>query len=97
MPSPRYQTYGLLETYHELGEYDFKIVLNPRFYKTGHDFRVEMFDSSNNPMKFKFEVWGRKVNVKFIIDKTTSDGVSWVNLIRGDHKLSRMTFWIIKP
>lgn len=97
MPSPRYQVYNMRETYHELGDYQFKVVLNPRFYKTGHDFRVEMFDSSNRPMKHKFEVWGRKINVAFTIDDSVSDGVAYVNVIKGNNQLARLTYWVIKP
>lgn len=97
MPSPRYQVYNMRETYHELGEYQFKVVLNPRFYKSGHDFRVEMFDSSNRPMNHKFEIWGRKINITFSIDDSVSDGVSYVNIIRGNNQVARLTWWIIKP
>lgn len=97
MPSPRYQVYNLRETYHELGEYQFKIVLHPRFYKSGHDFRVEMFDSSNKPMRFRHEVWGRKLNVDFTIDDSVSDGVARADIFRGDNRLVRLTWWIIKP
>lgn len=97
MPSPKYQVYNIRETYHELGDYQFKVVLNPRFYRTGHDFRAEMFDSSNRPMRHVFEVWGRKLNVKFTIDETVSDGVSYVDIFRGDNKIARLNFWVIKP
>jgi hypothetical protein len=97
MPSPKYQVYGIRETYHELGQYQFKVVLNPRFYKTGHDFRVEMFDSSNRPMNFKFEIWGRKINITFEIDDYVSDGVAQATVFRGNNQLSRFTFWVIKP
>ena len=97
MPSPRYQVYNIRETYHELGEYQFKVVLNPRFYRTGHDFRVEMFDSANQPMRYSFEVWGRKLNVKFVVDGGVSDGVAHADIFRGDNRVARLNYWIIKP
>lgn len=97
MPSPKYQVYNLLETYHELGDYQFKIVLNPRFYRTGHEFRIEMFDSSNRPMNYKFEVWGRKINVAFSVNDNVSDGVAYANIMRGEKYVGRLTFWVIKP
>jgi hypothetical protein len=93
----KFQAYNLRETYHELGDYRFKIVLHPRYYKSGHDFRVELFDSSNKLMKYVVEIWGRKLNVLFRIDEAVSDGVSYVNIIRGDNQIGRLTFWIIKP
>ena len=97
MPSPKYQVYNMRETYHELGQYEFKVVLSPRFYKTGHDFKVEMFDSSRRPMNYKMEVWGRKLNVTFDIDHNVSDGVAFVNVYKGTNQLARLTCWIIKP
>lgn len=97
MPSPKYQVYNLLETYHELGEYQFKIVLNPRFYKTGHEFKVELFDSSRKPMKGSFEIWGRKINVKFVIDPDVSDGIAFADIIVGNNQLGRVNWWIVKP
>lgn len=97
MPSPRYQVYNIRETYHELGTYQFKVVLSPRFYKTGHDFRVEMFDSARKPMNHKMEVWGRKLNITFDIDQNVSDGVSFVNVFKNNNLLARLTFWVIKP
>jgi riboflavin synthase alpha subunit len=85
------------DIYHEFGQYEFKVVLNPKFYKTGHDFKVEMFDSSNNKMNFKYEVWGRKINITFDVSDKVSDGVSYVDVYRNENKLARLTFWIIKP
>jgi len=97
MAQTRHQVYNLLETYHELGQYQFKVVLNPRYYKTGHDFKVEMFDSSNKPMNFKFEIWGRKINVDFVIDDNVSDGVAYANVMKNDNQIARLTWWVIKP
>lgn len=97
MPSPRYQVYNLRETYHEFGQYEFKVVLSPKFYKTGHEFRVEMFDSSRNKMNYKMEVWGRKLNVTFDLGPSVSDGVAFVNVFRGNNQLAQFSFWIIKP
>ena len=97
MPSPKYQVYSMRETYHELGEYQFKVVLNSRFYRTGHDFSVEMFDSSNQRMNFKYEIWGRKLNITFVIDKNVSDGVAYVNVMKGNNKIARLSTWVIKP
>lgn len=93
--------YNLRETYHELGKYDFKIVLNPKFFKNGHPAEVQFFDSDRNKMKFKCEKWGRKINCSFVIDSTVADGVSFANLVliddEGTKHNERITFWVIKP
>lgn len=96
MAAKRWQVYGLRETYPEIGEYDFKIVLNPRFYKSGHDFRVEVVDSDGKPAPFKYEIWGRKINVKFVVTSNVSDGVSRADIFRGDQNVGRVTWWVIK-
>ena len=68
-PVPRFQVYGLAQTYPELGEYSFKVVLNPRLYKSGQDFDVCIVDSDRKPVKFELKRWGRKLNVTFVIDE----------------------------
>lgn len=97
MPSPKYQVYNLEETYPELGEYTFKIVLNPRFFKSGHGFRVVLQDSDRKPMKHSAEVWGRKINVKFDITPETADGVAQATVYRESTLICQLQFWIIKP
>lgn len=96
-PAPRYQVYGLDETYPELGKYTFKIVLNPRFYKTGEDLDIRIVDSSRVPMSFDVKKWGRKLNVTFAIRPLTADGVSTVFIMKGDTEVGRLGFWVIKP
>lgn len=97
MPSPRFQVYGLEETYPELGRFSFKVVLNSRFYKSGEDFRVDLVDSDRKPMRFEVKRWGRKLNVSFDIDPQTSDGVSVAAISRAGQEVGRLTFWVIKP
>jgi hypothetical protein len=97
LPVQRYQIYGLDETYPELGDYGFKVVLNPRYFKSGHGMAVEMVDSDGKPMPHQFEVWGRKINVKFSITPNVSDGVSTARIVREGQVLGRATLWVIKP
>lgn len=96
--SARYQVYNLRETYHELGRYEFKVVLSPRNFKNAHGFRVEMHDSDRHPMSHDSEVWGRKINVRFEINGRTADGVSRVNVYtpKGD-LLCQLNYWVVKP
>lgn len=93
--------YDLRETYHELGIYEFKVVLNPKLFKNGHDSVVKMVDSDGRIMDFEVHKWGRKLNFKFTVDQDVSDGVSMVNIYVTDKKgkdhFERLTFWIIKP
>lgn len=97
MPSPRYQVYGLEETYPELGTFLFKIVLNPKFYKSGHDFDVNVFDSDRKPMRFDLKKWGRKLNVAFVIDPQVADGVAFAIISREGQEIGRLSWWVIKP
>lgn len=97
MASPRYQVYGLNETYPELGTYSFKVVLSPRYYKSGQEFEVVLVDSDRKPMRYDVKKWGRKLNVSFAIDSNTSDGVAYATLVRRGQEVGRLTWWIIKP
>lgn len=97
MPSPRFQVYGLEETYPELGTYNFKIVLHPRYYRSGEDFEVQLVDSDRQPMRYAVKKWGRKLNVEFDITERTSDGVAIATLVRNTQEVGRLNFWIIKP
>jgi hypothetical protein len=47
-------------------------------------------------MKFEYEVWGRKINCKFVIDNDVADGVSSVTVKIKDESF-RLIFWVIKP
>jgi hypothetical protein len=96
-PAPRYQVYGLDETYPELGKFTFKVVLNPRFYKTGEEFDAIVVDSARKPMIFDLKKWGRKLNLTFRITPDTADGVSTVTLLRCNEAVGKLTFWVIKP
>ena len=93
--------YNLRETYHELGRYEFKVVLDPRFFKNGHMSDLSCVDSDGRPVRFTFEKWGRKINCCFTIDPTVADGVSVVKMNlkddEGHEHTGRATFWVIKP
>jgi hypothetical protein len=97
LPSPKYQVYGLDETYPEFGSFSFKIVLNPRFYKTGEDFDVILVDSDRRPLVYTLKKWGRKLNVDFHILQGTSDGVAIATILRNSQEVGRLNFWVIKP
>src|SRR6516225_4075534 len=98
-PSERFGVYKLRETYAELGEYEFKVVLSPRHFKNSHLSEMTLVDSDGQPMRFELKKWGRKMNCVFIIDEMTSDGVAAARLQlkddRGNVSPGQLTFWVI--
>jgi len=87
--------YDLCETYHRSGDFEFKIVLDKTF-KNGHDISIKMFDPDNNPMEVNSEVWGRKVNCIFSIDKDISEGVCVLKIELPEGISENVQYWIIK-
>lgn len=89
------------EIYHELGTYDFKIVLDAKRAapRVEHDIRI--FDSSGMPLRSHVRRWGTKVSCSFVIDERVSDGVARIDVVSFDgtsEKLvGRLSFWVIKP
>lgn len=100
MARPGYVIYNLRDTYHELGDYEFKIVLDPRTFKNGHLSEVECFNSDGKKLEMDVQKWGRKVNCSFKIDHNVPDGVCVLKMnLRDDAKKElncRATFWVIK-
>lgn len=91
----KYQVYGLLRNYIDLGKYKIKIVVSPRF-KTGLDFRVDLVDSDRQKMLYETSHWGRKLNVEFEITPDTPDGIATGTIFRGLEPIGTFTFWVIK-
>ncbi len=91
----KYQVYGLLRNYIDLGRYRVKVVVSPRF-KTGADFSVKLVDADRKPMKFEVNYWGRKLNLEFEITPETPDGIATATVIKGEEPVGTFTFWVIK-
>lgn len=93
-------TIDLRETYHEKGEYSFKIVLNPSLFKNSLDCCLNMVDANGNAIKHDVKKWGRKVICTFNIDDKTANGISaaYVDLKDKDQKTYKelLKFWVIK-
>lgn len=100
-PVEKFVAYNLRETYHELGEYEFKVVLHPKVFKNSHNSELSIVDSDGKPMKFTVKKWGRKINCTFLVDEAVADGVSVARLMMKDEKgethQGRLSFWVIKP
>jgi len=96
-----FQVYNVRETYHELGEYEIKVVLSPDSFKNGHLSEFKIVDSDGKPIPCEISKWGRKVNFLFKIDPDVSDGVAAIKMdlvTARERKVYRqVTFWIIKP
>lgn len=96
----KFVVYNLRETYHELGKYEFKVVLNPRFFKNSHESNLELVDSDGRLMRYELNRWGRKLNCSFVIDETVADGVSRAKLSLKDDNDNvhggTISFWVIK-
>jgi hypothetical protein len=92
--------YGLARTYPELGEHEFKVVLDPGSFKNSQDVEMRLTDSDGNPIASELRRWGRKIVCKFTVDSGVSDGVASVMLsTRESSPVSldeRLTFWVIK-
>lgn len=92
--------YGLRETYHEQGTFEFKVVLGPRQFKSSHGSSVRVVDSDRKPVSVDIKRWGRKMICTFVIDEDVADGVATVELdlttTRGTRSIVRKTFWVIK-
>lgn len=95
----KFVVYNLRATYHETGEYDFKVVLNPDTFKNSHTSELSLVDSDGRPIDFVVKKWGRKINCAFKIDETVADGVAVVSMVlRQDEREERcsFSFWIVK-
>lgn len=99
--SERYVVYGLNEIYHEFGSYEFKIVLNEKYFKSSLGCDLTIMDSDRNPVRFELSRWGRKMRVTFSIDENVADGISTIDisLMNKSGKITedRLFFWTIKP
>lgn len=97
----KFVVYNLRETYHELGSFEFKVVLDPRYFKNGHLSEVSLVDSDGRSLKYNVQKWGRKINCSFSLDQAVADGISTVKMVlrddEGHEMAARASFWVIKP
>lgn len=95
-----YVVYNLRETYHEQGNFQFKIVLSPKFFRNGHDSNVFVVNADGKELQMTVEKWGRKINCSFAIDQRVPDGVSTIHMhlkdSRGKLHEARERFWVVK-
>jgi len=92
--------FDLRQTYHEMGTYAFKIVLNPKIFKSSHESKIKLIDPDHNEVNLNVEKWGRKINCSFDIDESISNGVCLLEMgfISDKNKKINecLSFWVIK-
>lgn len=92
--------YNLRQTYHEPGEYEFRVVLDPSVFRDSRGSELSVVDADGRPLTMTVRRWGRKMNCVFVIDDGVADGVVRVvlSLRRDDGTDVRrnVTFWVVK-
>lgn len=92
--------YGKRETYHELGSFELKVVLDPKRFKDARGSELSFLDSDRKPIRSEVKMWGRKLNCRFVLDESVADGVAIVNMVLrdglGSFSSGSFTFWVVK-
>lgn len=101
MISEPFVVYNIQRIYVGTGEHDVKVVLSADSFKNSHLSDLDLIDSDGRPMTFELARWGRKMNVRFVIDGSTADGVATIRLhLRESEESDQRTwpvhFWIVK-
>lgn len=90
----------LREVYAQTGSYSAKFILDPARSNQIDDIKVRMTNSDGLPMDFEFKRWGTKINLSFIIDERTPDGVSIIDITMSGKNVTevreRFSCWVIK-
>lgn len=89
----------LRETYHEMGDYSFKIILNPKHFKSSHESNVCLYSTTHDIMECDVKKWGRKINCSFKIDQFMQNGVCMIEMDliddNGVHHKEIRKFWVV--
>lgn len=96
MPTQAIQAYGIRETYHELGEHEFRVVLDPSIDISPRECSFAAFDPDGKPMESSCRSWGSKIKCKFKFGPETPDGVAVGRLVARGEQIGRFTWWVIK-
>ena len=99
MKGQPYIVYNARETYHEAGEYDLKIVLNPSYFDNCHQATFEVMGPDRRPLESSVKRWGRKMICSFVIRPESAEGVAVArfSLIdrKGHVREGVISFWIV--
>lgn len=87
------------DTYCELGEHTFKVVLNQHYFKNSNKVKIKLYDPSGKEMQARVDNWGRKMFVTFNITNDLSNGVAIISIdAEKDNKEKfnhKSYFWLI--
>jgi len=87
-------TYGLLRTYHELGIFAFKIVVQSSFLSC--DVELDVVDADGRPIHHERSDWGRKLRCAMRLDGSVADGMALIT-VRINKKGFYERFRVVKP
>lgn len=90
---------SLHEVYAQPGEYTAKIMIDPDVSPEIDEVHVTIRNSDGSDLRHSYRRWGTKLNLSFLIDSETPDGVATVEVHmsgRGRKINKRFCFWIVK-
>lgn len=87
---------NLREVYHELGEFEVRIVMSDELFSSYRDHQFLAIDSSGRRMQTRTRVWGNKIKCFFVIDGDVPDGVTTGQLIVNGHVTKTFYWWTVK-
>lgn len=91
---------NLREVYHLPGEFSTKMIIDPALSPSIERVDVDVRNADGKTMEFTARRWGTKLTVTFLIDSSTPDGVSVIDLLlrRKDEPpvKERLDFWVVK-
>lgn len=90
---------SLQEVYVATGEYTAKIMIDPEVSPEIEDVKVTVCNADGSPFDYSYRRWGTKLNLRFVIDEKTPDGVGTIDvqMVGKNRKVSkRFCFWVFK-
>ncbi|HEU5118690.1 MAG TPA: hypothetical protein VFT74_19000 [Isosphaeraceae bacterium] len=90
---------NLREVYQLPGEFTVKMMIDPALSQVIEGVEVDVRNSDGRKMQHSAKRWGTKLNVTFVIDDSTPDGVSVIDVTmrrRGQLSRERFGFWVVK-
>ena len=91
---------NLLEVYAHPGPQNVKFIIDPGDSSSVERVEVRMTNSDGLPMDLQVKRWGTKLNVSFLVDAETPDGVAVIDVFLRGRSIGevreRFDCWIIK-
>lgn len=90
---------NLADVYASQGTHDAKLMIDPRVSQEIESVDVTVRNSDGTPLEYTYKRWGTKLNISFVIDERTPDGVATIQVsLKGRRRegTERFCFWIVK-